>query len=55
MALIFCVNEKLKVPVCPEGIVTEIGETGKFASEIATKLGIVEVKLYLSGLPRIAV
>ena len=50
MALIFNVKVKLNVPVLPEGIAIESGETGKFISFIDTKSGIVEVKLYLSGL-----
>ena len=49
----FNVNVKLKVPICQFGIVTEIGDTFKFASIIETNPGIVDVKLYWSGLPKI--
>lgn len=50
VVLFFILRVKMCVPVFPEGIVTEIGELGKLTSFTATKLGIVEVRLYLSGL-----
>ena len=51
--LIFNIKVKLNVPVCPDGILTVKGDVGKSASFIATKPGMVEVRLYLSGIPKL--
>ena len=50
---IFNVNVNPNVPVWPLGIITKIGDVPKFASVMPLKPDIVEVKLYLSGLPKV--
>ena len=53
VVLFFILNVNVCVPILPVGIITESGETGKFASVMATKPVIAELKLYLSGLPKV--